>query len=174
MKAIPKATNTGLHSISVVCKLFSISRDGWYKYQKRQVQTKAKESIVLELVRQERKQQSRVGTRKLHVGLKPKFAESHLKIGRDRLFDILRNNNMLVHRKKASCKTTNSYHHFHKYSNLVKDMKVTRPNQVWVSDITYIRTLKGFCYLALVTDMYSRKIVGYYLIINRYHNYYYR
>ena len=68
---------------------------------------------------------------------------------------------MLVRRKKASCKTTNSYHHFHKYTNLVKAMEVTASNQVWVSDITYIRTVKGFCYLALITDMYSRKIVGY-------------
>ena len=68
---------------------------------------------------------------------------------------------MLVKRKKTSFKTTNSYHRFHKYSNLVKHMEVTQPNQVWVSDITYIRTVKGFCYLALITDMYSRKIVGY-------------
>ena len=68
---------------------------------------------------------------------------------------------MLVKRKKASCKTTDSYHRFHKYNNLVKEMEVTAPNQVWVSDITYIRTINGFCYLALITDMYSRKIVGY-------------
>ena len=60
-----------------------------------------------------------------------------------------------------SCRTTNSYHRFYKYNNLIKDIKVTKPNQVWASDITYIRTLKGFCYLALNTDMYSRKIVGY-------------
>ena len=68
---------------------------------------------------------------------------------------------MLVNRKKASIKTTNSYPHFHKYINLIKDVKITRPNQVWVSDITYIRTVKGFCYLALITDLYSRKIVGF-------------
>jgi putative transposase len=68
---------------------------------------------------------------------------------------------MLVRRKKASCKTTDSYHRFHKYKNLVKDMVVTAPNQVWVADITYIRTINGFCYLALITDLYSRKIVGY-------------
>ena len=67
----------------------------------------------------------------------------------------------MVNRKKASIKTTNSYPHFHKYINLIKDVKITRPNQVWVSDITYIRTVKGFCYLALITDLYSRKIVGF-------------
>tara|TARA_B110001454_G_scaffold178538_1_gene171405 strand:- start:47 stop:625 length:579 start_codon:yes stop_codon:yes gene_type:complete len=68
---------------------------------------------------------------------------------------------MLVKRKRASFKTTNSYHHFHKHNNLIKDLKITAPNQVWVSDITYIRTINGFCYLALITDLYSRKIVGY-------------
>jgi len=68
---------------------------------------------------------------------------------------------MLVKRKKSSCKTTDSYHRFHKYKNLVKDIEVRAPNQVWVSDITYIRTVNGFCYLALITDMFSRRIVGY-------------
>ena len=68
---------------------------------------------------------------------------------------------MLVKRKKVSYKTTYSYHHFYKHSNLIKDLNITAPNQVWVSDITYIRTINGFCYLALITDLYSRKIVGY-------------
>ena len=68
---------------------------------------------------------------------------------------------MLTLRKKYSSRTTNSLHRFRKYRNIIKDIDVTRPNQVWVSDITYIRTIKGFCYLALITDMHSRKIVGY-------------
>src|SRR5690606_41675961 len=68
---------------------------------------------------------------------------------------------MLTLRKKYSTRTTNSLHRFYKYNNIIKDVVVTRSNQVWVSDITYIRTIKGFCYLALITDMYSRKIVGY-------------
>ena len=85
----------------------------------------------------------------------------NIKVGRDYLFDILREHDMLVRRKKAYCKTTNSYHRFHKYSNLIKDLSITRPNQVWASDITYIRTVKGFCYLALITDVFSRKILGY-------------
>jgi transposase InsO family protein len=119
------------------------------------------ESQVIGLVKKEREIQARVGTRKLHKELRVAFEKSQLKVGRDRLFDILRTHDMLVKRKRTSCKTTNSYHHFYKYNNLVKDIDVTRPNQVWVSDITYIRTIKGFCYLALITDMYSRKIVGY-------------
>ncbi len=68
---------------------------------------------------------------------------------------------MLTLRKRYSSRTTNSLHRFYKYKNIIKDLEVTRPNQVWVSDITYIRTIKGFCYLALITDMHSRKIVGY-------------
>ena len=89
------------------------------------------------------------------------FQKQQLKVGRDTLFNVLRKNQMLTLRKKYSARTTNSYHRFYKYNNIIKDIEVNRPNQVWASDITYIRTVKGFCYLALITDMYSRKIVGY-------------
>ena len=99
--------------------------------------------------------------RKLEKSLKDDFIKANLKVGRDALFNVLRKHQMLTLRKKTSAKTTNSYHRFYKYNNLIKDMEITRPNQVWVSDITYIRTIKGFCYLALITDMHSRKIVGY-------------
>ena len=93
--------------------------------------------------------------------LDQEFEKQNLKVGRDTLFKVLRKNNMLTLRKKYTCRTTNSYHRFYKYNNMIKDMKITKPNQVWASDITYIKTLNGFCYLALITDMYSRKIVGY-------------
>ena len=118
-------------------------------------------SRVIDMVKEERKDQPRVGTRKLYEALLPSFMADDIKVGRDYLFDILREHDMLVRSKKAYCKTTYSYHRFHKYSNLIKDLSITRPNQVWVSDITYIRTVKGFCYLALITDVFSRKIVGY-------------
>ena len=68
---------------------------------------------------------------------------------------------MLTLRKKSGARTTNSYHRFYKYNNIIKDIEINIPKQVWASGITYIRTVKGFCYLALITDMYSRKIVGY-------------
>jgi putative transposase len=161
IRAVTKAKQNGAVGISEVCKCFDLKRDAFYKYQRRVQQKKVVVSKVMELVREERKDQPRVGTRKIYETLKPSFEAAQIKVGRDCLFDILRENNMLVKRKKASCKTTNSYHHFHKYNNLIKDIKVIRPNQVWVSDITYIRTVKGFCYLALITDMFSRKIVGY-------------
>lgn len=98
--------------------------------------------------------------RKLERSLDNQFNKANLKVGRDTLFNVLRKHNMLTLRKKYSSRTTNSLHRFYKYKNIIKDVEVTRPNQVWASDITYIRTVKGFCYLALITDMYSRKIVG--------------
>ena len=161
MKTVHKAKETGKASVSDVCICFDLKRDAYYKYQKRQTKREAVVSQVVDLVKEERNDQPRVGTRKLHKALRHSFEIENIKVGRDSLFDILRQYNMLIAKKKASCKTTNSYHHFHKYNNLVKDINVTQPNQVWVSDITYIRTIKGFCYLALITDMYSRKIVGY-------------
>jgi len=161
MKAVCESRRTGQVTVEQLCHSIHLKRDAYYKHKRRYSQREAVESQVISLVRKERDIQSRVGTRKLHKELHGTFQESGLKVGRDRLFDILRANEMLVRRKKASCRTTNSYHHFYKYNNLIKAMEVTRPNQVWVSDITYIRTVKGFCYLALITDMYSRKIVGF-------------
>lgn len=161
MKATSLTKQNGAASISKVCACFHLKRDAFYKYQKRWKRFKTVESQVIRLVKEERKEQPRVGTRKLHEALQPAFTQANIKVGRDSLFDILRGHNMLVKRKRAYCKTTNSYHHFHKYNNLIKMMEITKPNQVWVSDITYIRTVKGFCYLALITDMYSRKIIGY-------------
>lgn len=161
MKAVNSNQQTGLANMQDTCLCFNLQRDAFYKYKKRYTLRKTMESHVIELVEKERKEQPRIGARKLHETLQPILKPTGVKIGRDGLFRVLREHNMLVKRKKTSFKTTNSYHHFHKYSNLVKHMEVTKPNQVWVSDITYIRTVKGFCYLALITDMYSRKIVGY-------------
>ena len=161
MKAVPKAITTIKASVSSISSCFDLTRDAYYKFFKRIKKRDAVATKVLKLVKEERKDQPRVGSRKLHEALHTTFKFEGIKVGRDKLFDILREHEMLIRRKKSSCKTTNSYHRFHTYNNLVKDMKVTAPNQVWVSDITYIRTINGFCYLALITDMYSRKIVGY-------------
>lgn len=158
MKTNPKRNRI---SIAEVCSSYDMTRDAYYKYTKRQVHKTIICKQVVDLVKSERKYQPRVGTRKLYASLHQKFETDNLKVGRDKLFAILRGQDMLVKRKKSSCKTTNSYHRFHKYKNLVKEMTISAPNQAWASDITYIRTIKGFCYLALITDMYSRKIVGY-------------
>ena len=144
-----------------VCNCFGLKRDAYYKYKRREDKRLEIEKKVLAIVQQRRKSLPREGVRKLEKSLKDEFAKAQLKVGRDTLFNILRKHNMLTLRKKYSTRTTNSMHRFYKYKNIIKDVEVTRPNQVWVSDITYIRTIKGFCYLALITDMYSRKIVGY-------------
>lgn len=161
MKAVPRAMKSIKATISEICSCFGLTRDAYYKFYKRRNKREAVALKVVKLVKQERKHQPRVGTRKLYKALHPFFELEGLKVGRDKLFEVLREQQMLIRRKKASCKTTDSYHRFHKYNNLVKDMVITAPNQVWASDITYIRTISGFCYLALITDMYSRKIVGY-------------
>lgn len=118
------------------------------------------EKQVLSIVKKRRKSLPREGVRKLKKSLQEDLTNANLKVGRDTLFNILRKYNMLTLRKKYSCRTTNSMHRFYKYKNSIKDLEITKANQVWVSDITYIRTVKGFCYLALITDLYSRKIVG--------------
>jgi transposase InsO family protein len=82
-------------------------------------------------------------------------------IGRDMLFSILRKYDMLIRRRRRYTRTTNSIHRFRMYKNLIKGVTIDRPNQVWAADITYLRLAEGFCYLALLTDMYSRKIVGF-------------
>ena len=161
MKSVEKVRVSGISSISETCSCFDLKRDAYYKYQKRYQKKKELHNHVLELVKERRKVLPREGCRKLYKALQEKFDKQNLKVGRDCLFDILRGNGMLVKRKKSFTKTTDSYHRFHKYGNLIYGFIPTKPNQVWVSDITYIRTVNGFCYLALITDMYSRKIVGY-------------
>ena len=87
-------------------------------------------------------------------------------MGRDKLFTFLRQEKMLVKKKKNYTKTTDSFHRFHKYKNIIIDIEVNAPEQVWVSDITYIKTELGHTYLSLITDYYSKKIVGYHLADN--------
>jgi len=157
--AIDKAK--GFVSIKNVCDCFNLKRDAYYKYNRRVKQRKSFEQELLHIVQKRRKSLPREGVRKLMKSLNQDFEKQQLKVGRDTLFNVLRKHQMLTLRKKYSARTTNSYHRFYKYNNIIKNVDVNRPNQVWVSDITYIRTVKGFCYLALITDMYSRKIVGY-------------
>lgn len=81
--------------------------------------------------------------------------------GRDAFIDILRKNNLMVKiRRRKRYKTTDSNHHYRRYPNLITDIVPSRPNEIWVSDITYVETDEGVCYLSLITDAYSHKIVG--------------
>jgi putative transposase len=109
---------------------------------------------------------TRIGTRKLHYLIKPSLDKVGIKCGRDRLNAILKFEGMLVKKKRNYMRTTNSYHRFRKHPNLIKDIEINRAEQVWASDITYIRTSQGFLYLSLITDVYSKQVVGYQLSDN--------
>ncbi len=109
---------------------------------------------------------TRVGTKKTYFLIKPELDRLGIKCGRDKLNDIIRSEGMLIKKKKNYMRTTNSYHRFYKYPNLIKDLQIVRPEQVWVSDITYIRTVSKWLYLSLVTDAYSKQIIGYQLSDN--------
>jgi transposase InsO family protein len=115
------------------------------------------------MVQEERRLQPRIGVKKLFYMYKDSIHKIYPGCGRDKLFDILRKNEQLVERKHSFTRTTNSYHRFYTHKNLIKDIELEHPNQVWVSDITYIRAGSGFMYLSLITDKYSRKILGWYL-----------
>jgi len=143
-----------------MCGYFGYSRSAYYKSLRVQENEILSESLILDMVRRERCLQPRLGGKKLYWMLGSDIRSIFPHFGRDKFFSLLRRNDLLVERKRQYHKTTHSYHHFHKYGNLIKDFCVVRPNQVWVSDITYLRTEKGFVYLSLLTDMYSRKIVG--------------
>ena len=114
---------------------------------------------VLSLVKSKRLLMPRIGTRKLYYLLENDLKA--LAVGRDKLFKILRANQMLIKPKKKYHSTTNSHHRFRKHKNQIKQLEFTRPEQVWVSDITYIGNRKNPTYLALITDAYSKKIMGY-------------
>lgn len=123
-----------------------------------------KHAIIIKTVQEIRVNMPRLGTRKLKFMLDSALQKHGISIGRDLLFDLLSEYGLLVRRrKKRKCITTDSDHPFKKYPNLIKGMIVDRPCLLWVSDITYIALVNAYCYLSLVTDAYSRKIVGYYL-----------
>ncbi len=153
-------------SRTTMCRLFGISRQGYYKAIKRRSKQQEYRSSILLLVAAQRRILSRLGGKKLYYLLTPDFKEQEIKCGRDKLFGILREAGLLVKKRKNFTRTTNSMHRFRKYPNQIEGLEITRPEQVWVSDITYIRTRKGFLYLSLVTDAFSRKIVGYELADN--------
>jgi putative transposase len=113
------------------------------------------------MVLSQRKLLPKLGTRKLYRLMKPELGFIGIKCGRDKLFEILRENKLLIKPRRQYVKTTNSRHWMKKYPNQVKGAAVDRPERVWVSDITYIKTEEGYCYLSLITDAYSRKIMGY-------------
>lgn len=139
--------------------MFGLSRQVYYRSIKRRNKRRDTVSAVLEQVRQVRMCMPRIGTRKLYHILATSL--NALSVGRDQLFLILRANHMLIVPSRTYRITTNSHHRFRKHRNLIDGMKLSGPEQVWVSDITYLGNREKPAYLALITDAYSKKIVGY-------------
>lgn len=142
------------------CKLFGVSRQGVYQRLQRRRIRQAQLEPVKDLVQQVRKRLPRLGTRKLYYLLQADFRCLGIKLGRDGLFDYLRQQQLLVRPKKNYTKTTNSRHWMRKHPNRFAGCELYRPEQAFVSDITYVETEEGIHYLSLVTDAFSRKIVG--------------
>jgi len=145
------------------CRLLGFSRQAYYQYQNLLGKRKLEEDLVIGQVLYHRLLQPRIGGGKLHEMLEP-FMEDHgIKLGRDLLFDLLRENDLLIRkRKRKQPFTTDSNHWMKKYPDLIRNIRLSRADELWVSDITYIHlSKKEFAYLSLVTDAYSRKIVGY-------------
>jgi transposase InsO family protein len=147
--------------IAVLCGLFGKTRHAYYDCLWRKEDSLVKEDIILQEVLNIRKDLPRLGTRKLHYILQNKLSSHQISFGRDYLFDLLSEHKLLIRQRKRKAITTDSRHWMRKYSNLVKGLVITRPEQVWVSDITYIRLTNQWGYLSLITDAYSRKIMGY-------------
>jgi transposase InsO family protein len=142
------------------CNLFRIDRQVYYRRLKK-INKEAKAIEVVSMINQVRKTMPRLGGKKSYHILMDDLKS--MKIGRDKLFDILRANHLLIQPKRRYHVTTNSHHRFRKHQNQILDLEINRPNQVWVSDITYIGKREKPCYLSIVTDAYSKKIMGYYV-----------
>lgn len=142
-----------------LCDWYGISRQAHYQRKRQQQHQQHQAEQVLDWVRQIHHKHKRMGGRKLYHQLQPELRKQGLQLGRDRFFDLLRDHDLLLRPKKRAYRTT--WAGQWRCENLLTELVITRPNQAWVSDLTYIATEAGFVYLALVTDLYSRRIMGY-------------
>ncbi len=151
-----------------LCGLFGKSRQGYYKVLNYHLQEAFQEVLVLNLVEKIRKRSKskRWGVRKIYPLLQEDLVKFGIKMGRDKLFELLSYHGLLVSKRKRKFFTTQSHHWLRKYDNLANNMVVLRPNQLWVSDITYIEFNSTVYYLYLITDAYSQKIVGWTVALN--------
>jgi putative transposase len=146
--------------------LFGHSRQAFYKHQQLQFNTIGQTKLIIEQVLHIRSQQPRCGGRKLLIMLQAFLKQQKISIGRDAFFNLLAKNKLLVRNKKRRVNTTNSKHFFYRYPNLVKAFAPQHAHELWVADITYIPVKDRFAYLHLITDAYSRKIVGFHVSDN--------
>jgi putative transposase len=139
------------------------SPQAYHKHNKKAFTKQVNEKFILEQIDLIRKQQPRCGGRKLFIELQPFFLQHNIRMGRDKFFDLLKRNKLLVRKTKRNVYTTHSKHHFYRYPNLVKGFTPLKAHELWVADITYIALKERFVYLFLITDAYSRKIVGFHV-----------
>lgn len=144
-----------------LCSLCGISKQAYYKGETSRRRREIDEELVVELVKRVRHMHPNMGGRKVHFLIMPDLVEAGVYIGKNRLFELLRERDLLVPRRRNHARTTDSHHRFRIYKNELKTAQIEEPHQALVSDLTYIRTDNGFVYLALVMDVHSRKIVGY-------------
>jgi putative transposase len=150
--------------VILICQLAHMTAQNYYARRSVWRRQAVDVDLMLELVRAQREQQPRLGVRKLYHLIGPELRAAGVKLGRDRLFEELGRAGLLVARKPSAWPTTTHFDvHLPVFKNLIKRLQLTGRNQVWVADITYIRTRQAFLYLSLITDKWSRKIVGYYL-----------
>ncbi|MDF7815201.1 IS3 family transposase [Hymenobacter sp. YC55] len=148
-------------SVARLCQLFGVSRQAFHQREHYTQHAHSHSMLVLDLVVALRKQIPGLGTRKLYLLLQEPFAQSGIRMGRDKLHNLLQAHGLTLRHKRSAPKTTNSAHGLQKYPNLLSDQLITAPQQVWVCDITYLCIGLGFGYLSLITDAYSKLIVGY-------------
>lgn len=152
--------STGL---KVLCGLFGLSRQAYYHAIKQKKKEDEKSKLMIEKVKKIREDLPGTGTRRLHY-LTISYRKKHaIKIGRDKLHEVLREANMHISFRKRRTRTTYSEHGYKRYKNLTEGLEVTGINQLYVSDITYIPIGTRYAYLNLVTDAFSRKIIGWHL-----------
>ena len=148
-------------SLGTLCGLFGYSRQSYYKRPSNDFAQGAMEPLIVEKVSEYRAKNPGLGCAKLYVIVKTLFDNCDHMPGRDAFIEILRRNGLMVRMKRRRhYKTTDSAHHYHKWPNLTAGFRPDAPNQLWVSDITYVETDEGVCYLSLITDAYSHKVVG--------------
>lgn len=137
-----------------------MSRQNFYAARRQRQCRQLERKVVVELVREERRIQPRLGARKLLHLLRGPLLEAKVEVGRDRFLGLLRQNGLLVERKPRTKRTTQSRHGLPVHRNLVRENPPQGPNEVWVSDLTYVRTAEGFLYASVILDAWSRKLVG--------------
>lgn len=144
-----------------LCGLFGYSRQSYRKRQLRLDKQAFESALIAAMVREVRQKIARIGGKKLYFMLKPVLLEHQINIGRDAFFEVLRENDLLLSRRKKRARTTWSGHGLRTYPNLIRELTPMRPNELWVSDITYIRVGDKWHYVIFITDAYSHMVVGF-------------